>query len=147
MRAAVVAALSARPGLTGPDVVVRLGQPPEAIAMSVLRRVIVTAESTAEQQTPTFEGGNQAVQDTYVITVLLEAIAYGSAKDGRGAEALMSTLAGEVAQQLVDDPEWGGACVASGITLASEATRPLGSGDGWGAAAVLDLHFRTWGVS
>jgi hypothetical protein len=142
LRATVVSVLQARTGLRGPDTLVRLGLPTGAPSDAVTRRVYVLAESTPDQAEPKWAGGNEAPQDTLQVGVTVLALTFGSDQDGSAAETLITGIVSELEAQLDDDPEWGGVCVASGLSLRREATNP--TPDGWVSQADLTLHFRTW---
>ena len=145
VRAAVVSILQARAGLQTPETLVRLGLPPQEPAKALTRRVYVIAETAPEQETPEYQSGNQIPQDVFAIPIACYALAYNSEPDGSAVEAMISELVGELQDQVLADNQWGGVCVASGLTLSAESTRPLSSGDGWQAGAALNLHIKTLG--
>ena len=143
VKSAVKTLLAERPGLAG--VLVMTGLPADEIARKQPDRVYILDQPTPAPRKPVWASGNIPREEELAIPIIVEVAHYSGDRNTGHDEAMAraGVIANEIDQQTLDDPEWGGVCVNSGISLQREATPPLP--DGWISRAWLTLHIKTRG--
>lgn len=149
VKTAVVAGLSEALDVGGPTAladIVRKGLPANVPPSGEPRRVYVL-NVVNEAAQPAYEGGSTVREETYVVPIVVECLSItGNDPDGYDtAEGLAATIVAAIDAQTAADPEWGGACHGSGLSLQSEVTQPLQDNSGWISRAILQLHIQRRG--